>query len=306
MQHKRRSVFLGPLGGVVGILVFCMPVYAAVPRVLVSINPFYGLVAGVMQGIAKPSLLLDIGASPHDYSLKPSQMRQLQDANLIFWGGPDLESFLIKPLKSQKAKTLAFEQVPGLERLAMRSQDHVHHGHDEQHSHGLIDMHFWLDPHNAIAMTKAIILHLSVIDPEHQKQYQSNGNVLIGRLKTLDLQLQKNLAAVQSKPYVVFHDAYQYFEKRYHLQGAGSLSLHPELPPSAKRLSRIRAMIEQEKVVCLFSEPQFSPALVRSIASELQIKTGVLDPLGTDPSAEGYFSLMATLSEALKGCLEDS
>ncbi len=293
-----------------------MPTFAAVPRVVVSINPFYGLVASVMQGVGKPSLLVKIGASPHEYTLKPSEIRQLEAATLIFWGGPALESFLIKPLAQQKASLVAFDQVPGLHTLPLRtnmiweSQDedsevsgHHHHHHSHSDAHGSIDMHFWLDPHHAIAMTKAIVLQLSAVDPEHQSQYQANGQTLIQRLKQLDRTLQKNLASAKSKPFVVFHDAYQYFERRYHLQGAGSISLHPELPPSIKRLSTIRAIIEKQKVVCLFSEPQFSAALVHSIADDLPVRTGILDPIGTDASPEGYFTLMENLSEALTECL---
>ncbi len=324
MQSKIR--FLGRLLCATACFVFCTPTCAEVPRIVVSVNPFYGLVASVMQGVAKPSLLVKIGASPHEYTLKPSQMQQLQSATLIFWGGPALESFLIKPLAQQKTKTVAFDQVLGLETLALRSSmiwdsqkteiqeassqkapeaSHPHHGHHHHHdlAHGTIDMHFWLDPHNAIVITKAIVRSLSSVDPEHQKQYQINGEVLIQRLKSLDLKLQDHLKAVQTRAYVVFHDAYQYFETRYHLKGAGSISLHPELPPSAKRLKTIRDIIEQQKVVCLFSEPQFSPALVYNLAKELPIKTGVLDPIGTDPSPEGYFTLMNQLSTAFTDCL---
>ena len=319
MLRKRLSHVLGRVLCCVVLCLPCAPTCAAVPRVVVSINPFYGLVASVMQGVAKPSLLLKIGASPHEYTLKPSEIRQLEAATLIFWGGPALESFLIKPLAQQQASIVAFDQVPGLYTLPLRTDSvweseepeesalsgHHHHSHSHSHSdaHGNIDMHFWLDPHNAIEMTKAIVLQLSLVDPEHQSHYQANGETLIQRLKKLDLKLQKNLESVQSKPFVVFHDAYQYFEQHYHLQGAGSISLHPELPPSVKRLSTIRAIIAKQKVVCLFSEPQFSPALVHSIADDLPVKTGVLDPIGINPSPEGYFTLMNNLSEALTGCL---
>ncbi len=318
MLRKRLFNVLGRLLGCTVLCLSCMPTFAAVPRVVVSINPFYGLVASVMQGVAKPSLLLKIGASPHEYTLKPSEIKQLEAANLIFWGGPALESFLIKPLAQQQANIVAFDQVPGLHTLPLRtniiweseepetpeaSEHHHHHHHSHSDAHDSIDMHFWLDPHNAIVITKAIVRQLSLVDPEHQSHYQANGETLIQRLKKMDLKLQKNLERVQSKPFVVFHDAYQYFEKHYHLQGAGSISLHPELPPSVKRLSAIRDTIEKQKVVCLFSEPQFSPALVHSIANDLPVRIGVLDPIGMDPSPEGYFTLMDNLSEALTGCL---
>jgi len=312
MQRKWLCNVLGRLLCCAVFYLPCAPTFAVVPRVVVSINPFYGLVASVMQGVAKPSLLLKIGASPHEYTLKPSEIRQLEAATLIFWGGPALESFLIKPLAQQQASIVAFDQVPGLHTLPLRtsmiweSQDEDakasgHHHH--HHAHGNIDMHFWLDPRNAIEMTKAIVRQLSLVDPEHQSQYQANGVVLIARLNGLDLKLRKKLQSIHAMPFVVFHDAYQYFEKHYHLQGAGSISLHPELPPSVKRLSTIRSIIAQQKVRCLFSEPQFSPALVHSIADDLPLKTGILDPIGIDPSPEGYFTLMENLSEALTGCL---
>ncbi len=308
-----RGASIPGLGCVV-LCLFCAPTFAALPRVVVSINPFYGLVASVMQGVAKPSLLLKSGASPHEYTLKPSEIRALEAATLIFWGGPALESFLIKPLAQQQAKIVAFEQVAGLRLLPLRTDmewesidsevsGHHHHHHSHGDAQGSIDMHFWLDPHNAIVITKAIVRQLSAVDPEHQSHYQANGTALIARLNALDLKLRKKLQSIHAMPFVVFHDAYQYFERHYHLHGAGSISLHPELPPSVKRLSVIRAIIEKQKVVCLFSEPQFSPALVHSIADDLPVKIGVLDPIGTDASPEGYFTLMDNLSEALTGCL---
>ncbi len=316
MLRKRLLNVLRQVLGCVVLCLPCAPTFAALPRVVVSINPFYGLVASVMQGVAKPSLLLKSGASPHEYTLKPSEIRALEAATLIFWGGPALESFLIKPLAQQQAKIVAFEQVAGLRLLPLRTDSvwesidsevsghhHHHHSHSHSDAQGSIDMHFWLDPHNAIVMTKAIVLQLSAVDPEHQSHYQANGTALIARLNALDLKLRKKLQSIHAMPFVVFHDAYQYFERHYHLHGAGSISLHPELPPSVKRLSVIRAIIEKQKVVCLFSEPQFSPALVHSIADDLPVKIGVLDPIGTDASPEGYFTLMDNLSEALKGCL---
>ncbi len=295
-----RLLCLGALLGVV------TPAWALIPRVVVSINPFYGLVASVMQGVAVPTLLVKVGASPHEYTLKPSEIERLRAATLIFWGGPALESFLVKPLAEVQAKTVAFYQVPGLHTLPLRhsavweSEGCAHHHSDQ----GTIDMHFWLSFDNAMAMTQAIVSHLSAIDPEHQSQYQANGARLLKRLQAVDRRIANNLREVQSMPYVVFHDAYQYFEQHYHLRGVGAISLHPELPPSAKRLKTIRAMIAQEKGVCLFSEPQFNPALVESIAADLPVKTGVLDPIGTASTPEGYFELMENLSQALKACLE--
>ncbi len=300
----------------------------ATPNVVVSITPFYALVAAVMQDVGTPKLLLQPGVSPHEYTLKPSDILLLQNATLIFWGGPQLETFLVKPLSNVKALTAAqhkpklleipyiveFDDTPNLLLLPLRqSADWDLDEHDDHtHLHTLddpaksnVDMHFWLNPHNAIVLTDMIVKHLTIIDPIHATNYKENGFALKKRLKKLDAEIATELKMVKTIPYIVFHDAYQYFEKRYDLKGVGSITINPEIPPSAKRLTTIRNTIKKSKARCVFREPQFEPKIVNNIVADLGIQSGELDPLGqtAQNNAEGYFSLLENLSRALKQCL---
>lgn len=283
------------------------------PQVVVSITPFYALVAAVMEGVWTPQLLVQSGASPHEYALKPSEIQCLQQADLIFWAGPALETFLVKPLDNltkTHPSTMIVELVktPGLLLLPVRHgvtwevHTHSHRGNAPPFNR---DMHFWLDPKNAILLTNYIVHSLSKLDPTHKAQYQKNGKNLNQRLEKLNAQLALQLQAVQNIPYFVFHDAYQYFEYRYQLQGVGAITLHPEIPPSAQRLSIIRDMIKKSKIQCIFTEPQFSSKAVHSIIQDLSVKSAELDPEGqaAQKNANGYFQLLENLANAMQQCL---
>lgn len=292
-------------------------------KVVASIKPIHALVAGVMQGIDEPTLLLHSNASPHDYSLRPIDVRTIEQAQIVFWVGPDLEGFLIKPLENAKAKTkaVALMQAPGVEILALREGgawethhhehgDHKkghHENHDDTHeaSH---DAHIWLDPINAIAMVKHIIEILGEIDANHRTAYQENGARLITRLEQLHQESAQQLLAVKEQPYIVFHDAYQYFERRYSLRAVGSVVLRPEQRPGAKRIEDIQARIRNENVRCVFSEPQFQPTLVETVIAGSSARRGVLDPLGTEFPADSelYFKLLQGLTASLIACLSHS
>lgn len=279
------------------------------PRVVVSITPFYALVAAVMEGAGTPELLVKPGSSPHEYALRPSDMQRLIDADLVFWGGPALETFLVKPLSVPKAHSqliVGLDNTPNLLLLPVRHDAAWDPHEDTSHSHAHLDMHFWLDPRNAIALTNAIAQNLIQIDPQHTQLYKKNATQLIQRLKKLDTHIATELKTVKGIPYIVFHDAYQYFENRYGLTGVGSITLNPEVPPSAKRLNTIRTSIAKSKAVCVFREPQFQPKLVDSLVEDLGVKTGELDPIGqaAQNNPEGYFSLLENLSHAVKHCLQ--
>lgn len=296
------------------------PLVNTAPRVVVSIPPFYALVAAVMEGVGTPKLLVKPGASPHEYALRPSDILLLQDAELIFWGGPQLETFLVKPLNnltaySEALRIAEFDNAPGLLLLPIRHSaawDPHDHRHGNGHTHEILDneksnqdMHFWLNPNNAIILIDMIVHHLVMIDPNHTNIYKKNGMQLKQRLKKLDAHISTELETVKAIPYIVFHDAYQYFEQRYGLKGVGSITLNPEIPPSAKRLNTIRTTIEKSKAQCVFREPQFQPKLVESIVEDLSVKTGELDPIGqaSQNNSEGYFTLLENLSHAIKQCL---
>lgn len=302
-----------------GMLWWSLPAGAEV-RAVASIKPLHSLVAGVMQGVAAPELLVRGGASPHDYNLRPSEMRALAEARMVFWIGPELEAFMVKPVSNVKARvrSVALLDAPGVTVLPLRAggawekHDHGrepaegdHAGHDHGGGKGDRDAHVWLDPDNAIAMVPRIVAALGEVDPEHQADYERNGARLIERLRDLDRQLAAELAPVRDRPYIVFHDAYQYFERRYGLNAVGSVVLNPEQRPGARRVTEIQSRIRDSKARCVFSEPQFQPALVETVMAGGTARRGVLDPLGADFAAgpDAYFQLLRGLSAGLRACL---
>jgi zinc transport system substrate-binding protein len=251
-----------------------------------------------MENISKPILLLPTHASPHHYTLRPSEVKQLHEADLILWIGPSLETFLSKTLASIHAKLLTLEKTKHLKPLPMRDLDH--------HAHGAsYDPHFWLDPQQVHVIAHAITQALMAQDPEHADTYQHNYTRFIAELKILDHQLSQQLTPLKKLSYVVFHDAYQYFEHRYQLTSLGSLSLHPEQPVSAQHLLTIRQDIQKTQASCIFSEPQFPKKFAHTLSQELNIKHAVLDPLGSEipDTAQGYFELMRALANTLSECL---
>ncbi|PWC36031.1 zinc ABC transporter substrate-binding protein ZnuA [Azospirillum sp. TSO35-2] len=313
-----RRPTLAVLGAVVALLPCA--VQAAAPKVVVSIKPIHSLVASVMHGVGTPDLLVRGGASPHSYTLKPSDAKALSAADLVVWVGPDLEGFLGKPLSANaaKARVLTLMEVKGLTRLdareggAWEAHDHGGHDHkghdhkgDEHHDDEEVNAHIWLDPDNARVIVTATAEALAARDPADAETYRSNAERTIQALDALDAELKATLAPVKEKPFVVFHDAYQYFETRYDLSAVGSITVNPDRRPSAKRLSAIRAKIAGLDAACVFAEPQFEPALVNTVVEGTRAKTGVLDPEGAD-LAEGealYPTLLRNLAASLRGCL---
>lgn len=275
-----------------------------------------------MQGVGNPHLLVSGGASPHDYRLRPSEVHAIAQADVVFWIGPELENFLIKPLKNVEGRTqtVALLEAPDVKVLPLRAsgaweahhhdpaeseQDQAEQNHDHKTSQ---DTHIWLDPINAITMTRQIVTILSEADPNHQAEYQRNGAALIERLKKLSQQLESDLAPIKNQPCVVFHDAYQYFEQRYGLNAVGLVVLDPEERPGAQRVGEIQVRIRALKVRCVFSEPQFEPALAKTIIGGSNARLGILDPLGAElpKGADAYFQLLQGSADALRTCLSQA
>ena len=288
------------------------------PAVVVSIKPIHSLVAGVMAGLGEPVLLVQGAGSEHSYSLRPSQARALDQAEVVFWMGETMETFLIKPLQalSGNAKVVALWETPGLTLLPTREggmwEEHEHgdehaeaHEAEGEHAHGETDMHVWLDPGNAKVLLAAIATTLSDADPRNASIYQTNAARLDQRLDELDRSLQGTLAAVADRPYVVFHDAYQYFEHRYGVSAVGAITINPTVRPGAQRLGEIRERLEHLDAACVFAEPQFEPALVDTLIEGTSAGKGVLDPLGAalEEGPDQYFGLMHGLADSLVECL---
>ena len=292
--------------------------------VVTSIKPLHSLTSYIMEGVGEPELIIDGVASPHNFQIKPSHAKMLQNADLVIWIGEDLESFLPTALKSIPKDAVVFELLDqsGLKKLKFREKnifeghddhghdehakkedDHDNHGHDDHgHGHGSFDPHIWLDPANAKVIVKKITNQLSKIDKDNASKYKANSKKVIKDLDGLIKEVKNEINKDAS--FVVFHDAYQYFEKRFGLNVIGALTVNPDVMPGAEQLSEIREVIEHEKAKCIFSEPQFNPNIINSIASDTGVKTGVLDPLGAniDKGKNMYFDLIKDMSNSLKDC----
>lgn len=293
----------------------------ATPQVVASIAPLHSLVSGVMAGVAEPRLLIGGGASPHAYALKPSDARALNEAGLIIWVGEGLETMLERPLHSLagKARVLEVSALEGMHPLPIREggpwEGHPHGAevgnnqasHEDAHEqeHGEMDPHLWLSPANARRIVTETAKVLVQLDPAHAVQYQANAGEMSRRIDALERRLALQLAPLRERRYIVFHDAYHYFEEAFALQPAGAIAVSPDRPPGARRISEIRKKIRDSGAGCVFSEPQFRSAIVDVVLEGSPARHGVLDPLGSAlaPGEGQWFSLMQGLADSLSDCL---
>ena len=307
-------------------------------KVVASIKPIHSLVSYVMDGVGKPSIIVDGSNSPHNFNLKPSNAKAIENADIIFWVGEDIESFLEKPLKSisKKAKVIEMMDIRAIKKLKFRERnifeehdDHGHkeddhddhakkeddHGHDDEHkedghddhgheghAHGENDPHIWLDPMNAKVILSEMAEHLIENDQKNEAKYKAN---LKKAHKDLD-NLTKKVKSELNKDFksIVFHDAYQYFEKRFGINILGAFTVNTDVMPGAEQLAEIREVIEHDKVSCIFSEPQFNPDIIKAVAKDTNVATGVIDQLGAtlNPGKDLYFDLIGNMSKSFKGC----
>ena len=309
---------------ILSLVSFITPVNAEV-KVVTSIKPIHSLASYLMDGVGKPDLIVDGYASPHGFSMKPSHAKMLQDADLIFWVGEDLENFLEKPLNSiaKKAEKIELMDIKGLNVLSFRERnifdehddhddheghskkkkdDHDDHDDHEGHGHGEYDPHIWLDPINAKVILKEMTEHLIENDSKNVSTYKSNLDKALKDIDKLTMNVMTELN--QSVSSIVFHDAYQYFEKRFNVNILGAFTVNTDVMPGAEQLAQIREIIEHDKVSCVFSEPQFNPDIIKAVAKDMNIKTGVVDPLGAtlNPGKDLYFDLIRNMSASFKGC----
>jgi zinc transport system substrate-binding protein len=284
---------------------------AETPRVMVSIAPIHSLVAAAMESVAKPELLVKGGATPHTYALKPSEAKVLSDARLVFWVGENLEAFLVKPLAALAgtAKAVKLIEAPGLRLLPYRTGGFWSrgHGHDHGHGRGGTDAHIWLAPGNARAIATAIVAALAEVDPANAARYRANGRLLDDRLIALEAEMKIVLAPVQRRPFVAFHDAYQYLENAFGLNAVGVVALAPEKPPGPKALAALRARIQSQGVRCVFREPQFPAKFAETVGEGTGARIAVLDAEGAiaEPGPDLYFELMRANARSLAACLGD-
>ena len=317
---------------ILSLLMIFTPANAEI-KVVTSIKPIHSLAIYLMDGVGKPDLIVDGFNSPHGFSMKPSHAKMLQNADLVFWIGEDLESFLEKPLNSiaKKAEKIELIEIKGLNVLKFRERnifdehdhddqakkeddhddhddhdkkedDHDDHDGHEGHGHGEYDPHIWLDPINAKVILKEMTEHLIENDLKNASTYKSNLDKALNDIDKLTIDVMTELN--ESTSSIVFHDAYQYFEERFNVKILGAFTVNTDVMPGAEQLSEIREIIEHDKVKCIFSEPQFNPDIIKVVAKDMNIKTGVVDPLGAtlNPGKDLYFDLIRNMSASFKDC----
>jgi zinc transport system substrate-binding protein len=279
-------------------------------KVLTSIKPLQLIAAAVQDGVAIPEVLLPPGASPHNYALRPSDVRKVQSVDLLYWIGPDMEGFLPRVLNGRTLPSVAVQDLPGLKlrHFAEDSQSHAEDAdeHDHDHRPGTLDAHLWLSPVNARVIATKMAADLSAADPANAARYQSNLKAFDERLDALDLRLKARLAGIAGKPYFVFHEAFDYFEDAYGLKHTGVFSVAAEVQPGAQHVATMRARLQEVGKTCVFSEPPLRPRLAETLVAGLPVKLAELDALGgyTPATAQGYEQVLEKLGNDLAGCLE--
>ena len=290
----------------------------AADEVVATFKPVHSLVSAVMAGVGKPYLIMKGAASPHTHRMRPSDAGVIGDARVIFMVGESIETSLAGPIQKlgRKARVVELAEVPGLVRKPLREGgafegDEHDHGHDHKHGHGHshdddpFDMHVWLDPVNAGLMGLAIARALSEADPANAAKYEANADALIARLDELTAQLEAELAPVRDKPFIVFHDSYQYFEERFGLNAVGSAVVSSNRSPGVRRIRELRRKVRELGVVCVFAEPRYDPRLIRVITEGTQARGGTIDPAGITIKAgpEMYVTLLRSMAASFKECL---
>lgn len=286
------------------------PVQAEV-RVLTSIKPLQLIAAAVQDGVGSPEVLLPPGASPHNYALRPSDVRRVRDSDLLYWIGPDMESFLPRVLKSRTLPAVDVQSLAGM-RLRHFAADSASHEeedpdeHDHDHRPGSLDAHLWLSSFNARVIAGKMAADLSAADPDNAARYNSNAKAFNTRLDVLDTRIKARVAGISGKPYFVFHEAFDYFEEAYGLKHAGVFSVAAEVQPGAQHVAAMRKRLTEMGKTCVFSEPPLRPRLAETLTAGLPAKLAELDALGSDTltNAQGYELLLSKLGDDLVGCLE--
>lgn len=282
--------------------------------VVVTIKPIHSLVAKIMEGVGKPLLLVDGGASPHSFALRPSQMQAVGKSAVLFRVSERLEPFTGKLVRAlpQGVQVVSLVDAPGLRLLELRHtgtfEPHRHEDGDGEHAEDAehADSHIWLDPENAKAIASYIADVLEGRFPEHAEQFKRNAEGLRADLDALQADILAITQPLRHKPFIVFHDAYQYFDRRFDLDAVGSITVTPDVQPSAKRLLELRQKIRELNAVCVFAEPLFQPRLVAALIEGTSARAGTLDPegLGLQAGPQLYFTLMRNLAANLRACLE--
>ena len=290
--------------------------------VITTIKPIESLVNAVIGDTGKTVSLIPPEISPHEFRLKPSDVRILQNSNIVFYISSHLETGIVKMFKNlpKNIKTINLMEETGIDHLSIRDNeawelhdhdDHDKHDakdekHDDHDKHDAKDdIHIWLDPDNAIKIVRKINKELSLFFPKNAMTYNDNSSKFINELESLKIELKKELLPIKEKPYIVFHDAYQYFERAFELNAIGSIALENDVASSPKQISFIKDKILKSQATCVFQEPQFDSKLVKTVVEGTKVRIGTLDPIGVNilEKENFYLQLLRNMSKSLKKCL---
>lgn len=279
-----------------------IPSVASASTILTSFKPIQMIVTELTQGVSEPDAVMDSNASPHDYALKPSDVKKVQQADMVIWFGPDLEAFLTKVVKSND-NVITISEIPNinLKEFGEDSHDHHHDGHD----HGSHDPHFWLGTDQVEVASSYITGKLVELDPQNTDTYNKNLENFLKQLAKKKSSIEAQLAPVKDKGYYVFHDAYSYYEDEFGLNKLGHFTVSPERKPGAKTLISIKKTLAKQDVQCVFSEPQFTPAVIESVVRGSSTQKGQLDPIGSniEVGKGSYFEFLQQLTDSYSNCL---
>ena len=279
-----------------------IPSVASASTILTSFKPIQMIVTELTQGVSEPDVVMNSNASPHDYALKPSDVKKVQQADMVIWFGPDLEAFLTKVAKSND-NLVTISEIPNINLREFGEDPHDHH-HDG-HDHGSHDPHFWLGIDQVEVASSYISNKLVEVDPQNADVYKKNLEVFLSQLADKKRSIEAQLAPVKDKGYYVFHDAYSYYEDEFGLNKLGHFTVSPERKPGAKTLISIKKTLAKQDVQCVFSEPQFTPAVIESVVRGSSTQKGQLDPVGSDIEVGkgSYFEFLQQLTDSYTSCL---
>ncbi|WP_319637514.1 zinc ABC transporter substrate-binding protein [Roseitranquillus sediminis] len=310
IRLRRAIAGLAPL---VGAAFSAATASAEVPSVATDIAPVHSLVARVMDGLGEPSLVVDPGASPHGYSMRPSEARALSEADAVFWIGSELEPWLEDAIANlaPDAVSVALLDAPTTTVLEFRTgatfAEHAHEEHEEEQDHEQgHDPHAWLDPENGKAWLEVIADEMGRLDPENAAAYAANAEAGHAEIEAVEAEIERLIAPARGMDFIVFHDAYHYFEARFGIQAAGAISLSDASDPSPARVEAVRETVTELGVTCVFSEPQYNQALVRTVTEGTRARSAVIDPLGVglESGPDFYPQLLRSVAEEMVGCAE--
>jgi len=286
-------------------------------RVVTSIRPVAALVGAVMGDVGQPALLINDPAAAHHFTVKPSQARLLQDADLVFWIGPPMETALGTALAGLAPDVPAVPLIDsdGLTRYPLDVTDHdngpKHSGktaqpHHAHHDHA-VNPHIWLDPRNVVVLLHHVAGRLAAADPAHKATYQANARNAAAQIEATIATMRAEMARYRDSRFIVLHDAHTYFERFFDVRARAAITIDPDMAPGVARVTALRQMVATAKITCIFGEAGISDKWPQLVADGSNLSLVQLDPLGiTIDDGPGFFPrLFRRYQMAYRDCLSD-